>query len=47
MAGAARLLGVEMACERLALPLVRELNGDDDRISVLIDPSSDEGNYGA
>ena len=27
---------VEMACERLALPLGRELNGDDDRISVLI-----------
>ena len=25
-----------MACERLALPLVRELNGDNDRISVLI-----------
>jgi len=35
-AGPLRPLVVEMACERLALPLVRELNGDNDRISVLI-----------
>jgi hypothetical protein len=32
--GPLRPLVVEMACERLALPLARELNGDDDRLSV-------------